>query len=986
MAIGRQQTPNGAAQHSDVAVYLRRADKLVKDGKYESALAEIIKARTTNPKNLYAIAYEERVRSILSKSKEDGAESTEVTGNTPELEQISNRAIAEAKRSSEAASRMQERLELLKKQEEEARNSESLRRDAIRKKVSELFDRAQDLFRNGEYSRALDEVARINMIDPSNEEITVFEEKVRQEQEAALKKAEEERLKRQAEEEQRRREYLKKELARIKREGEEKRRKEEETRKKAQTQKVMQHLTRARSLFQEGQYEEALSELAFIIVIDPLNEEMITLEQQIRAEEDKRQNDELERYRRLQAEQQKKREATQAKVRKQIETAEEYIKQEKYSDALRVIAAAYVLDPLNDSLQECEKQILQAQEDAQRRAEDERVRKEEELRARQEEEMRRLIHNAQERAAAGENAEVETRKRADKEKITGYLKRAQRYLDEDRFENALGEVALAFVIDPFDDEVISFEKNILDAQERRRSVVVSRQQPDELDDESGGAFTIEEPADHLPDSLSKPALQVLPDDESPVSDTKETEIRPEYPEDLLSDPVIAKKAEEDEITPSGSKGREQKVKPSHNKAPIETTPVAQTNKDTQPIPKPRKSVKPSVDAKEPARTKDAGKEIRKPQSPSVKKVRQADNGGVRPVSKPGADKKSELIAFHLAEARRYRDSDDFDKSKDEIAKAFMIDPLNESIKTFDQETQREHALYIERKKREKAVRTYVNRAKMYAAQEDFQQAYEAIEAGFRIDPSNKDLIEVKDRLDEMQRRWKEAEDLWEKVTANETHSARSGRFDTKQLYKEALANYYMKLEMLDPEHARTNKDGEKAEPDIVDLESEIQDIYVNWQKELERRAEDEKNEAIRKHLDKAKKLLLEESYEEALAEIAFGKMVEDNNQELLSMEKAIWDDLNRKQDGKGAAADSSEEDPSHRERSINVRIHVKAAESLADKKQFAEALDEIAKAYSIDPLNEDIVACESRIRLLADRYARKNAGLKLVYTSRAVNQ
>jgi hypothetical protein len=982
MAIGRQQTPNGAAQLSDVAVYLRRADKLVKDGKYESALAEIIKARTKNPKNLYAIAYEERVRSILSKSKESGEANTDVAGNAPELEQISNRAIAEAKRSSEAATRMQERLELLKRQEEDARNSEALRRDAIRKKVAELFERAQDLFRNGEYSRALDEVARINMIDPSNDEITVFEEKVRHEQEAALKKAEGERLKRQAEEEQRRREYLKKELARIKREGEEKRRREEETRKKAQTQKVKQHLVRARSLFEEGQCEEALSELAFIIVIDPLNEEMITLEQQIRAEEEKRQNEELERYRHLQAEQQKKREATHTKVRKQIETAEEYLKQEKYSDALRVIAAAYVLDPLNESLQECEKQILQAQEDAQHRAEDERIRKEEELRARQEEEMRRLIHNAQERAAAGETAEVETRKKADKEKIAGYLKRAQRYLDEERFENALGEVALAFVIDPFDDEVISFEKNILDAQERKRSVIVSRQQVDEPED----GVTIEESVDQLPASLSEADFQVSTAHESPVSDMQETEILPEQAEEPRAEPGIEQKAPEYEITPTDSKGREPKAKPSHNKAPDKSTPAEQTKKDAQPSPKSRKSVKPTIAAKEPARTEGMREELRKPQPPAVKKVRQADNGGVRPVSKPESDKKSELIAFHFAEARRYRDSADFDKAKDEIAKAFLIDPLNESIKSFDQETQREHALYIERKKREKAVRTYVNRAKMYAAQEDFQQAYDAIEAGFKIDPSNKDLIEVKDRLDEMQRRWKEAEDLWEKVTAHETHSARSGRFDSKQLYKEALANYYMKLEMLDPEHARINKEGEKAEPDIIDLESEIQDIYVNWQKELERRAEDEKNEAIRKHLDKAKKLLLEESYEEALAEIAFGKMIDDTNQELLSMERSIWEDLTRKQDGKAAAADGYEDDPSHRERSINVRIHVKAAESFADKKQFAEALDEIAKAYSIDPLNEDIVACESRIRLLADRYARKNDGLKLVYTSRAVNQ
>jgi hypothetical protein len=981
MAFERQQTPNGADQLKDVSVYLRRADKLVKDGKYESALAEIIKARTQNPKNLYAIAYEERVRSILTKAREEGSDKPIVSQKTPELEQISSRAIAEAQRSAEAATRMQERIESLKRQEDETRQAEAQRRDAIRKKVTELFDRAQELFRNGEYNRALDEVARINMIDPSNEEVTVFEEKVRQEQESAQKRAEEERFIQQAEEEQRRREYLKKELARIKREGEEKRRKEEEARKKAQQQKVNQHLARAKKLFSEYQYEEARSELAFIIVIDPLNEEMITLEQQIRDAEEKRQAEEMERYRRQQAEQQKKREATQAKVRKQIETAETYLINGKYSDALRVIAAAYVLDPLNETLQACEERILKTQEEARQRAEEERTRKEEELRMRQEEEMRRLIQNAQKRAAAGENAEEETRKKVDKQKITGYLKRAQLHLDDERFENALGEVALAFVIDPFDDEVIAFEKNILDAQERKRSAGSSQQQEPETVTAPNDDVPQEEPVDEA--ELATPVGTLngetyLQQSTEQIDEVKDAEVE-------------SQKSDVPAVDASTISSGISSVQPGHTKSAADKSgkQVAQASvRDTDrtpedaedaltehTVPESRIAERQPDKKAEPDRASTSRKDSPKSDTPVSRRVRQPKSTVKHSSPKSDWEKKDEQIARHLSKARQYRDSNDFDKARDEIAKAFLIDPLNENIKDFDAQTQREHATFLERKKREKTIRTYINRAKMYAAQEDFDQAYEAIESGFKIDSANSELTKVKENLDEMQHRWKEAEELWEKVTTNEMQGTRSGRFDSKQLYKEALSNYHMKLEMLSPEERRTITGGKEEEPDIIDLESEIQDIYINWQKEQERRAEDERNEDIRKHLEKAKKLLLEESYEEALAEVAFGKMIDEENQELRSMEKAIWNDLNRKQSGKAHVSDGIEEDVSLRERRINVRIHLKAAESYAEKKQFAEALDEIAKAYTIDPLNDDIAACEGRIRHQADRFAKKTRGL-----------
>src|SRR5512147_200034 len=56
----------------DVALLLRNADRLVKEGQYAAALEAIAGAREKDPRNPYAIAYEERVK-YLMKQKEGGA-------------------------------------------------------------------------------------------------------------------------------------------------------------------------------------------------------------------------------------------------------------------------------------------------------------------------------------------------------------------------------------------------------------------------------------------------------------------------------------------------------------------------------------------------------------------------------------------------------------------------------------------------------------------------------------------------------------------------------------------------------------------------------------------------------------------------------------------------------------------------------------------------------------------------------------------------
>ncbi len=988
MVNERQNPPTSADQLKDVSVFLRQADKLVKNGAYEQALAEIIKARTRNPRNLYAVAYEERVRSIMANARDENAESAPTPPKTPELEQISSRAIAEANRSAEAATRMQEKVDLLRKQETESRRTESQRRDAIRKKVEELISRSKEFHQHGEFNRALDEIARINMIDPSNEEVAAFEGLVRRDQEQVLRNEEQERQKRLEEEEQRRKDYLKSELLRIRREGEEKRKKEEENRRNAQQVKVNQHIKKARDLFGKGQLEEALSELAFVIVIDPLNSDMINLEQEIRDAEEKRYTEELERYRLQQAEQQRKREATMAKVRKQIDTAEVYLKQGKFSDALRVIAAAYVLDPLNDTLQQCEERIIKAQEDAVRAAEEERLKREEELRQKQEDEMRRIIQSAQERATAGESAEEENRKRADREKIAGYLKKARHYLSEERFENALGEIALAFVIDPFDDEIIGLEQEVWRLQDRKRSE---------------SAETLRDTADNelVPESEDTPApdpMLVAEQEETPVAEDMHG---PEsVPADNELKAVAEQKTEVHETpeavaTDAPKDGQDEQDAGSINEVPVKR-PVAQEivrKPRTEAKPAVRKTIKPVQSIRTAEKTEQRASQ-NPPTQPAQKKTNtaaaqepQRRESKAPQMRHTDEDDKNERITHHMTEAHRYRSRKEYEKATDEIAKAFMLDPLNEDVKRLERATQKEYASYRDQQKRQKAVRTQLNRAKMYLVQEDYRSAAEAVHDGLKIDPNNEELKSIQQNIEDADRRWKEAEELWEKVTANETQEARAGRFDSKQLYKEALANYYMKLETLDPAMRNEASGTSKAEPDMVDLEEEIRHVYAKWTTDREQQEIDEKQEAIRKHLEKAKQLLLKESFDEALAEVAFGRMVDDQYVELIRLEEKIWKAIRRKENAEEPhAVEMRDEDISLEERKLNVRVHLKAAEAFAEKKQFTQALDEIAKAYAVDPLNEEIPAYEERIRFKSEKHKHAAQGLTLVYTKKAANQ
>ena len=416
-------------------VILKQADKLVKEGKYEAALQLIVKAREQDPRNFYAVAYEERVRNLLKEAeKTRQAEevqapppSTEPTGGTPEDETATRAA-------------------------------------ALRDRIETILNRARELHRSREYDRALAELSRAQLLDPGREDITAYRKDLEEEYAAEAQQHVDEERKRQTEGEQKKIELLRLEQSWITREEEEKRQQEAEARVAAQDAKVREYLKRASELLEAEKTEAALAELAFIMVIDPGNKEMDRLEKEIRKRQEAGRQALGEMLKRKEEEHRRRQAALEEAIEGHIVNAQAFAEREKFTEALREIARGYIIDPVNARLQACESAIIASQEEslvrtqAARRASDEARRKEEEER------LAQLETQERERVRNLQRMEAEARQKANQEAIERHRKRARQCLERQQYEVALGEVALAFLIDPFHAGVKELEEEILLAQ------------------------------------------------------------------------------------------------------------------------------------------------------------------------------------------------------------------------------------------------------------------------------------------------------------------------------------------------------------------------------------------------------------------------------------------------------------------------------------------------------------------------------------------
>jgi len=690
------------------AEHLKQADRFVRDRKFEKALVEIEKARTANPNNLYAIAYEERVRSLLTlgpsvdgnQSDPNNSKYNLVDDIQPALEQLSRLAFAQAQRSLEVEMKKeQERLALMAA-EEEGRRLEELRRDALEDRVEAFIVNATEFQIRNDFARALSELSRVFVLDPENERAKVIVSDIHR----LMKEQEEVRERKALDEERRRREFLKIEQAKMEAQLKEKQRRELSNRRQAQAQKVREYVDRSKQLLAEGRVEEAIGHIAFVAVIDPLNAEVqeMGLEDKIRRrmEYEKDENGSRRINRPL------------LDIKKQVQAAEKLLDAKCFPEALRVVTRAYMIDPVNKEVRQCEERILEAQAryvqetEADRRAAEENAWRVSEYEWKQIEAAERNRFERQLRANTG------AKRKAEEEKIQYYLSRAWTHLLEGRFENALGEIALAFLVNPFDEEVKILEEQIVAMTQKRPNLGPMSSLSRVM---NGTSETSRSKKDSDPELRREDVLSL---------ETQSTRLQTHV--DTARRLIVEKKMEEalNELTqafkidPFNVEVRDlehyvrTRLENDGSRVSLQQRPAGNGHSSTsvrvrQHVERARREL--GAERYDAALGEIALAFVLDPLDEEVKKVeeevllarahskqgRKPRQGGTRNMMEQSGPAQ---IARHLAAADEFRSKGEFSKALEEIARAFVIDPLNESILRLDSQIQAEFQLHRQKKR------------------------------------------------------------------------------------------------------------------------------------------------------------------------------------------------------------------------------------------------------------------------------------------------
>ncbi len=158
--------------------------------------------------------------------------------------------------------------------------------------------------------------------------------------------------------------------------------------------------------------------------------------------------------------------------------------------------------------------------------------------------------------------------------------------------------------------------------------------------------------------------------------------------------------------------------------------------------------------------------------------------------------------------------------------------------------------------------------------------------------------------------------------------------------------------------------------ELLSLAAEIEEARTNW--EMAKRSEQSEIE-MGEHAKRARQFLRTECIDDAIQEITLGLLLDPQNHAMKKLEGELWIALEQKE-----TAQRHEETRKANEREFaKVTIHLVAAQEFLMYGQFSRALDEIAHAYVLDPLNQEIKQLELRIRSQQKRTIA--APLKLIY-------
>jgi tetratricopeptide (TPR) repeat protein len=171
---------------------------------------------------------------------------------------------------------------------------------------------------------------------------------------------------------------------------------------------------------------------------------------------------------------------------------------------------------------------------------------------------------------------------------------------------------------------------------------------------------------------------------------------------------------------------------------------------------------------------------------------------------------------------------------------------------------------------------------------------------------------------------------------------------------------------------------DSSREDLHQLKKQLHQEFAEWQAQKDQNAQ---QTSLKQHLRQAREHLTNKVYDEALMEIALGLTIDPKNSDLVALEEEVMKSQAEAELAESElAAKSTESGFKNEERDQLIWIHLRAADELQKQNELAQALDELAKAYVIDPLNKEVKTAELRVRQNEIRHAQQTGQtLKFIY-------
>jgi tetratricopeptide (TPR) repeat protein len=248
----------------------------------------------------------------------------------------------------------------------------------------------------------------------------------------------------------------------------------------------------------------------------------------------------------------------------------------------------------------------------------------------------------------------------------------------------------------------------------------------------------------------------------------------------------------------------------------------------------------------------------------------------------------------------------------------------------------------------------------------FEEALKTITQAITLDPKRKDLNSTKAQIEKAQEAFKKRKQSEESNKVIQKHIFRAKECRVLRSYEEAIDEIDQALSL------------DSAREDLLELKNQMQQELTEWQAQ---KSQNDKKTSLKQHLHQAHEHLTNKVYDEALMEIALGLEIDPKNSDLIALEEEVMKvQAEMELAESDLAVKSGESDAKDEERDQLIWIHLRTADELQKQNEFGQALDELAKAYVIDPLNKEVKKAELRVRQNEIRHAQQTGQtLKLVY-------